>query len=234
MTVTARDGLRADVYELLGTLLHEPTESLFESLASGGVGRTLEATLQRLAPPAPDSPLPGAPDSPFPGGPALRALASPPPTLAELKRAYWDAFVDPMAPRVVPVESVYRPWSESPGEETGMGAAKGYLLSDRALHLLELYRALGVSIPDGFEGMPDHLALELEFMALLCRHRSPEDQAQFLRDHLDWLDRLAEDARGRQIPGFYCAVLDLAASFSRWDALHATGGLPQGVAAWDS
>ncbi|MHB9145653.1 MAG: TorD/DmsD family molecular chaperone [Symbiobacteriia bacterium] len=212
----ARDELRADVYELLGTLLHEPTESLFESLASGGVGRVLEAALQRLAPPA------------------LGALASPLPTLADLKRAYWDAFVDPMAPRVVPVESVYRPWSESPGEETGMGAAKGYLLSDRGLHLRELYRALGVAVPDGFEAMPDHLALELEFMGLLCRDRSPEDQAQFLRDHLDWLDRLAEDARGRQIPRFYSAVLDLAASFSRWDALHTTGGLPQGVAAWDS
>ncbi len=204
------NALRSEVYTLLGELLREPTKPLFEALVSGDGADALADAFESLSLTA----------APFFFAGAVEGVASPPRSLEELKQAYWDAFANPLSDRVTPVESVYRPWSEASTTDAGMGGARGYLLSDRALHLLELYRLTGVAVPAGFEAMPDHLALELEFMALLCRRGHPAEQARFLEDHLSWLDDLAQDARRREIPVFYAAVLELAASLVRWDAAH--------------
>lgn len=209
MSAVNTGALRGEAYGVLAALLGEPDQAVLELCAGGGAAGVLAEVLHPVGSPTPDH---GSRESI-----ALANLASPPATLDEWKQAHWDAFRNPMAFRVTPVESVYRPWSELPGDDTGMGGAKGYLMSDRALHLRELYRMAGVAVPGEFEAMPDHLALELEFMALLCRHRGSADQLQFLQDHLTWVDLLARDAHRKGIPAFYAAVLDLVACLVQQD-----------------
>lgn len=91
-------------------------------------------------------------------------------------------------------------------------------MSDRALHMQELYRQAGLTFPPEFAAAPDHLALELEFMALLCERASFKSQAEFCADHLDWLDDLAVDAVEKGIPAFYRVMLGATAAFVRRDA----------------
>lgn len=124
---------------------------------------------------------------------AVRQIPEPPGTLDQLRPDYLDAFQNPLADRVIPVESVYRPWSEDPSTPTALAGSRGYLMSDRAGHVRELYRLAGFTVPAGFEATPDHVSLELDFMASLCRLGNAADQANFLLDHLDWLEELASD-----------------------------------------
>jgi len=60
-------------------------------------------------------------------------------------------------------------------------------MGDHALHMRSLYKQFNVSIPEHFNAMPDHLALELEFYALLMESGREDDAATFVADHLDWL-----------------------------------------------
>lgn len=194
---------RATLYRLLAEFLAEPTEDLFRRLARGEAQAELHQVLTALD---------------LPQRPQMQVMAEVPDTPHALWQAHWDAFSRPVGPRVVPVESTYRRWSDEPGGNAPIAGSKGYLMSDHALHVQELYRLCGLQLPAGYEAMPDHLTLELEFMALLCEKGSPADQLRFLQDHLDWLDGLAADARAHGIPLFYRAIIDLAAAVVRRDA----------------
>jgi len=78
-------------------------------------------------------------------------------------------------------------------------ASKGLIMGDPALHMQELYRRASLEIPREYRSMPDHLVLELEFLALLYRHAPDEAIAKFIGDHLDWIPDLGE-AVGRAEP----------------------------------
>ncbi len=69
-------------------------------------------------------------------------------------------------------------------------ASTGLLMGDCALHMQEIYRQLSLEVPEEFRSMPDHLVLELEFLALLYRFASDEQIERFIEDHLDWIPEL--------------------------------------------
>ena len=127
--------------------------------------------------------------------------------------AYRQSFLFPVQSRLVPVESVYRRWTQDSTSEVPFAGEKGLLMSDHALHMKTLYSSFGITIPPEYQAMPDHLCLELEFAAFLLEQQQEEHYFLFIREHLNWLDELAEAAENQDIPDFYLQVVKLTAQF---------------------
>ncbi len=129
----------------------------------------------------------------------------------EILRAYWQTFVNPVGPRLRPVESLFKPWTTFADCQLPLARQKGWLGGDSAAHLRSLYAALGLEVPPGLAHTPDHLALELTLLGLLLEHGTPEMRATFRSQHLDWLPDLQARAAELDVPAVYQQVLELCA-----------------------
>lgn len=192
-----RNSLRREIYLLLSEAFKQPTAAFVAEQPA--IARFLEQSLQEL-----NYPLPR---KLYEDWPALL------PDLSTATASYRQSFVFPVHSRVLPVESVYRRWTSDSSAEVPFAAEKGLLLSDHALHMKDLYEAFGISLPDEYESMPDHLCLELEFAALLLEHQETEKFALFLTEHLDWLEDLVAEAEQKEIPDYYLQLIKLTAQF---------------------
>lgn len=189
-----RREVRARVYNLLAKPLYPPGAELWQAIGSGTwAAETAEAL--------------GALGLGF-EVPAGLGAGSP----EQAERDYSRAFLEPGHP-LKPIESIYKPWTSDPGAELPMAREKGWLGGDSAAHLQAVYDSLGIEIPADLAHAPDHLALELEFMALLVEQGTPESQALFRAQHLDWVGELAADAQRPEVPPLYRALLSLIARF---------------------
>jgi TorA maturation chaperone TorD len=120
---------------------------------------------------------------------------------------------------VAPYESVFRDFREIEGQRVG-----GLLLGQSAVDVQKWYRLAALEFKDDCKELPDHIALELEYLAHLCgkerefaaagdeshMRRAQEMQRDFLAAHVcSWIgalrDRIVEKAEG----SFYRAVADL-------------------------
>ena len=189
--------LRRDIYLLLSEAFKQPTEAFiaeqpamvdFLAQAFLEIGYDLPAAL-------------------YEDWPALL------PDLATATAAYRQSFVFPVHARVLPVESVYRRWTSDASAEVPFAAEKGLLLSDHALHMKDLYETFGITIPEEYESMPDHLCLELEFAALLLEHDAETKYGVFIAEHLNWLDDLVAEAEQKEVPDYYLQLIKLTAQF---------------------
>ena len=189
--------LRRDIYLLLSEAFKQPTEAFiaeqpamvdFLAQAFLEIGYDLPAAL-------------------YEDWPALL------PDLATASAAYRQSFVFPVHSRVLPVESVYRRWTSDASAEVPFAAEKGLLLSDHALHMKDLYQTFGITIPEEYESMPDHLCLELEFAALLLEHDAETKYGVFIAEHLNWLDDLVAEAEQKELPDYYLQLIKLTAQF---------------------
>lgn len=195
-----RRAARAQVYTLLALPLGLPDQQNFEAVASGQWAAELVEALRRADPEL----LPLSSD-----------LAGSRP-VCQVERIYDEALVVPGHP-VRPIESLYKPWTSDPTAQTPMAREKGWLGGDSAAHLRDLFNALQIPLPEAFAHAPDHLALELELMALLVEQGEPEQQTRFRTQHLDWLDDLAAKVQDGATPAFYRELISLAAQFVRRD-----------------
>jgi TorA maturation chaperone TorD len=134
-------------------------------------------------------------------------------TIDGISSLYNKYFDNPASQKLYLIESVYKSWTLDPECKLLMAREKGYLFGDPALHMLELYKHFGLKLPDKFQGIPDHLVLELEFLACLYENCSDDEVRQFVNDHLDWLPDLKEKALECDIPDFYIAILDIVNGF---------------------
>lgn len=134
-------------------------------------------------------------------------------SVPDLPVAYTRSFIFPMEHRVVPVESVYRVWTKDSTANVSFAHSKGYLMGDSALHMRHLYELYALTLPVEYESFPDHLCLELEFASLLLQRGESDKYAMFLREHLDWVPELAQEAVEKEIPLFYRLVLQALDSF---------------------
>lgn len=96
-----------------------------------------------------------------------------------------EVLVAGMPLAALPVESLYRPWSQAP--RNNYGAQRGMYLGDAAQHMQALYDALGIEVPEAFAAMPDHLTLELDLLALLLESGNEKAARELVADHFGWL-----------------------------------------------
>lgn len=110
--------------------------------------------------------------------------------LAVLQAEYERLFGQWEGERISLVESTYKPWTMDKGCGMVFAASTGLVMGDAALHMQAIYRELSLEVPEVFCSMPDHLILELEFLALLYRSGSAKQVERFIEDHLDWIPEL--------------------------------------------
>lgn len=138
-------------------------------------------------------------------------------SLTELQKHYVRSFVFPLTECIVPVESIFRQWTFDQTSELPFAKQKGYLMSDAAMHVKALFAQYGIEFPAEFANCPDHLCLELEFVAFLLEHESDECQKIFMKEHLDWIPELYQQAVEKSIPEYYLKLLGISSSFITYD-----------------
>jgi len=111
------------------------------------------------------------------------------------------------------VESFYKPWTQDPHCSLPFATDKGLLMGDSALHLLALYKQCDLGMNRGYQGMPDHLVLELEFLSFLYERATDREISKFIEDHLDWIPLLKEKFKGACDHSFYRSALDVLILF---------------------
>jgi TorA maturation chaperone TorD len=141
--------------------------------------------------------------------------------LDELRRAYTRLLIGPGTGYAPPYASVYL---NPPAN------GKPQLWGPEAVTVESIYREAGLAIAPGQPRVPDHLALEMQFMQHLCarevdaelRGESEEAavwrdrQHSFLRDHLwPWLPRFAARASEVEAHPTYRALAEFAVAFIR-------------------
>jgi putative dimethyl sulfoxide reductase chaperone len=133
--------------------------------------------------------------------------------LPTLQRAYESLFVDLDGKRVSLVESTYKPWTEEKGCGMVFASSKGLVMGDAAIHMLDVYEQLSLEVPEEFRSTPDHLVLELEFLALLYQSASQEVIKGFIADHLDWVPELRGEMEKADPHPFYRTGVELIQLF---------------------
>jgi len=109
-----------------------------------------------------------------------------------------------------------------------------------AARVNECYRAAGLEIAPAQPRLPDHLALELQFMQHLCARQADAlargeaeeamqwqaQQESFLRAHLlTWLPRFAAQVERAAALSFYPAILRFALEFLQFEMEHLTAAV---------
>jgi len=205
------DRARGQVYEFFSALfLNQPTkETLARVLDENGVN---------------------AWEAMFPQHPACARLR-------ELSQAYrrgeWqsdDFLIDYEALFRVPADSYVHPF-ESVYCQEGCSAGKvkgGRVLAEQALEVASIYRDQGLAPREGFTELPDHLGVELELMAVLCRKTAEAlekgdrreaahwvaQQRSFLADHLlEWAPHCLKKVREKGVTPLYVCLDDLLSTF---------------------
>ena len=107
------------------------------------------------------------------------------------------------------VESTYKPWTDDKECKMVFAASKGLIMGDHALHMQELYRQASLEIPEEYRSRPDHLVLELEFLALMYRFAPDEAIERFIGDHLDWIPELKAAMENAKAHPFYANAVEL-------------------------
>ena len=182
---------RADVYRLLSACYYQPEEAFLEE----GVFGQLKSAMAILAPDR--EPEVAAMEDEF------RESGC-----DELLLDYTRLFLGPFGILAKPYGSVYLD-----GENIVMG--------ESTMRALAFYREGGFEVAEDFPEMPDHVALELEFLYLLNFRRGGEidagEQARldglkrgFLEEHLGrWIGELADAMRNGAKTRFYRQLADM-------------------------
>ena len=139
------------------------------------------------------------------------------PPLSALQYFFVRCFIGIGKKSVLPVESVYKKWTEDPTARLPIAGSTGYLMGDAALHARYLLDHYGLSVPPDYQMMPDHLVLLLELAAFLLRQRTEKESHLFLAQHLDWLGPFTEALQNSETEGendlkaqqLYLLVLEL-------------------------
>ncbi len=160
-------------------------------------------------------------------GDYLRALAprDVAEALVELEAEYNRLFVGPMPPLAHPYESVYR-------------TAGGLVMGDCTLDVLRSYAQEGFVLSAEYKDLPDHVAVELEFMALLCQREEEASiaglgaiagalqriECAFLEGHLRrWLPQFCQRVLLAAPSLYYGQWAQMTDLFTQWDVQRCSG-----------
>ena len=186
----------AELFGLLSAFWQPPDELFWHNLADGSVDEEL-ANFSQLA-------------GFSPALPEKALFQQTLPTLDALKLFYLRCFIGIGRQSTLPVESIYKKWTEDPSARLPIAGSTGYLMGDPALHARYLLDHYQLQVPPDYRMMPDHLLLLLELLAYLLENRPPEESRTFLNQHFDWLDSFgkaveaiaaddSEDSKAKQV-----------------------------------
>ncbi len=168
----------AELFGLLSAFWQPPDETFWHNLNDGAVDHEIsEYSLQA-----------GFSASPIAADSFQQNL----PPLAAIKMFYLRCFIGIGKQSALPVESIYKKWTEDPSARLPIAGSTGYLMGDPALHAQYLLNHYQLQIPPDYRMMPDHLLLLLELLAFLLENRPDDEVHLFLSQHFDWLDSFAE------------------------------------------
>ena len=134
----------------------------------------------------------------------------------------WDKTMGPITPLAEPIESLYKVWTTDPSCELSFANQKGFLKSDWACHMEDLFKKAGFEIPAQFSHCPDHLILELEFASFLIETATINAQLKFAQHHFDWLEDLCEAAKNKDVPQMYQDLYKFCKQFIQADMANLT------------
>ncbi|MDI3317630.1 MAG: molecular chaperone TorD family protein [Bacillota bacterium] len=216
----SRAGNRHLVYHMLSAAWKPPSDGLFHDLGSGLFAQSLELLLGGLYE-AEGLQLSGLGED----FAALRPATAGPAVLRdELGAEYIRLFVANVHVPCPPYESA---WRERPDQESF-----GQLWGGSTLDVLAAYREAGLEPAEGIDDVPDHLGMELEFMAHLAREESEgwraadpdtarsfqERERRFLTGHLAvWVPDFCRAVRREADLPFYRGLARVTEAFILWE-----------------
>ena len=198
---SSREKIRSDCYRFLSACFYLPEKDLF---LKEGLLSNLTATLKQIFPDA--SVFSAAMED------NIKQYSD-----EDLAAEYAKLFVGPSELIAAPYGSVYLD-----GERRVMG--------DSTMEVIKLYEEEGLGRDENFKELPDHVAVELEFMSFLIYKEIEalrkndfktalayvEKQEGFLHGHLrQWLPLLCEKIKEGTGNLFYRAVADCVSTFIR-------------------
>lgn len=201
--MSANNFAAAELFLEWANFWQPPEADFWRDVAAGHIDASIEALTVQFAYPASLT----APAS-------FRSLLPP---LPELQAFFHHCFTGPGNMIALPIESIYKNWTDDPSARLPIAGCTGYLLGDSALHVQYLLDQYGLSVPQEYRATPDHLLLLLELAAFLLQKRSQQEIQIFLSQHLDWLDQFAqalaavlpESESDHQAKRFYLQALEL-------------------------
>lgn len=147
--------------------------------------------------------------------------------LQQTRREFMNLFKVPGSQYVTPYESVFRDAREIAGRQ-----CKGLLMGRSAIDVQKWYRLAAVEIADEYKDLPDHIGLELNYLAHLCHKeqvfasagddvkltRAWEMQRDFLASHIvPWVGELRRKIHEKSQHAYYRAIADMTVEFTRRD-----------------
>lgn len=195
--MSENNGAAAELFLLLAVFWHPPDEEFMDELNCG----SLDADIARL----------GSQADYIPWWEACMTFRFMAPSLGSLQKFHNDHINGTGKASILPVESLYKRWTEDPTARLPIAGSTGYLMGDAAMHVQYLLDFYGLSVPPAYRMMPDHLVLLLELTAFLLKNQALNESHLFISQHLDWLDSLAhslaelscDDMAGQQAQKFY-------------------------------
>jgi TorA maturation chaperone TorD len=98
------------------------------------------------------------------------------------------------------------------------GPVTGLLHGPSATAVLAVYRQAGFELDPAASELPDHVAIELEFVGRLLESAAERQAAEFFATHLGrWVFRCLHDIKRHAQIAFYCTVADVAETFLRFE-----------------
>ena len=99
----------------------------------------------------------------------------------------------------------------------------GFLYGPSAVAVRNAYRRAGFELAPAAHELPDHLAIELEFMGRLLERGECEGAKVFFSEHLGrWVFRCLEEIKQKTGGGFYLGVAEALAAALRDEARYLT------------
>jgi DMSO reductase family type II enzyme chaperone len=206
---------RGEIYKLLALCFYEPTQELANDIAQGSLASALRSPLESIGTEGWEESIAavaGCRDQPD-GLDAERLYSS-------LKAEYTRLFIGPGHVPVPPYESVHR--QDAPEFERGLVMGRSTVDARRR------YAEAGLQLSSDFTDLPDHIAVELEFMYFLCTKEAEAWQAQdsqtalrrraaqcaFLSQHLGkWVPVFCDAITQAAQEGFYRGLVRLTQAY---------------------
>jgi len=153
----------------------------------------------------------------------------PEPPTERLSREHLRLFVGPGKVPCPPYESVYR--QDRPVMERGL------VMGPSAADVRHRYTEAGLVLPKNFTDLPDHIAVEMEFMHFLCAEelkfveqgnlqeseRRKKMQQEFAKEHLEWVQRFADRVLKSTNSSFYKSAAELLKEFVKNESQYLLG-----------